>query len=59
MTTQDVSLPPMGINWLGLGTMIRREVSRIMRVPIQAFVDPWISALLFIFIIGIVLGGRI
>ena len=59
MTTQDVSLPPMGINWIGLGTMIRREVSRIMRVPIQAFVAPWISALLFIFIFGFVLGGRI
>src|SRR5262249_49769724 len=33
--------------------------SRIMRVPIQAFIAPWISALLFIFIFGFVLGGRI
>jgi ABC-2 type transport system permease protein len=28
-------------------------------VPIQAFVAPWISALLFIFIFGYVVGGRI
>ena len=59
MTTQEVRLKPMGINWIGLGTIVRREVSRIMRVPIQAFIAPWISALLFIFIFGFVLGGRI
>jgi ABC-2 type transport system permease protein len=51
--------PPLGINWIGLQTMVRREVSRMMRVPIQAFVAPWISALLFIFIFGFVVGGRI
>lgn len=49
----------MGTNWIGLYTMVRREVSRMMRVPIQAFVAPWISALLFIFIFGFVVGGRI
>ena len=48
-----------GINWIGLWTMIRREIPRMMRVPIQAFVAPWISALLFIFIFGFVVGGRI
>lgn len=50
---------PLGINWIGLFTIVRREVSRMMRVPIQAFVAPWISALLFIFIFGFVVGGRI
>jgi ABC-2 type transport system permease protein len=50
---------PMGINWIGLNTMVRREVSRMMRVPIQAFIAPWISALLFIFIFGFVVGGSI
>jgi ABC-2 type transport system permease protein len=50
---------PLGINWIGLATIVRREVSRMMRVPIQAFVAPWISALLFIFIFGFVVGGRI
>lgn len=48
-----------GINWIGLYTIVRREVSRMMRVPIQAFIAPWISALLFIFIFGFVVGGRI
>ena len=28
----------MNINWTGLWTIIRREMSRLMRVPIQAFV---------------------
>ena len=46
---------PMGINWIGLYTIVRREVSRMMRVPIQAFIAPWISALLFIFIFGTLL----
>lgn len=47
------------VNWIGLWTIMRREWSRLMRVPIQAFLAPWISALLFIFIFGFVVGGRI
>ncbi|HTW36060.1 MAG TPA: ABC transporter permease [Rhizomicrobium sp.] len=47
------------INWIGLWTIVRREWSRLMRVPIQAFLAPWISALLFIFVFGSVVGGRI
>jgi ABC-2 type transport system permease protein len=47
------------INWIGLWTIIRREWSRLMRVPIQAFVAPWISATLFIFVFGFVVGRRI
>jgi ABC-2 type transport system permease protein len=50
---------PMGINWIGLFTIVRREVTRMLRVPIQVFLAPWISALLFIFIFGYVVGGRI
>jgi ABC-2 type transport system permease protein len=57
--TQDVQRSPQGINWIGLFTMVRREAKRMMRVPIQVFVAPWISALLFIFIFGFVVGGRI
>src|ERR1019366_1896504 len=49
----------MQINWIGLFTIVRREISRMLRVPIQVFVAPWISALLFIFIFGFVVGGRI
>jgi ABC-2 type transport system permease protein len=53
------TMKPMTINWIGLWTIIRREWSRVMRVPIQAFLAPWISALLFIFIFGFVVGGNI
>ncbi|HEY0105125.1 MAG TPA: ABC transporter permease [Rhizomicrobium sp.] len=49
----------MSVNWIGLWTMVRRELQRLMRVPIQAVVAPLISALLFIFIFGFVVGGRI
>lgn len=58
-TVPHNTLTKMGVNWIGLYTMVRREVSRMMRVPIQAFIAPWISALLFIFIFGFVVGGRI
>jgi ABC-2 type transport system permease protein len=51
--------PAFAINWIGLGTIVRREAMRMLRVPIQVFVAPWISALLFIFIFGYVVGGRI
>jgi ABC-2 type transport system permease protein len=47
------------VNWIGLWTIIRREISRLLRVPIQAFIAPWISALMFIFIFGYVVGSRI
>jgi len=48
-----------GINWIGLWTIMRREWSRLMRVPVQAFIAPWISSLLFIFVFGFVVGSRI
>jgi ABC-2 type transport system permease protein len=51
--------PVVGINWIGLATIVRREAMRMLRVPIQVFLAPWISALLFIFIFGYVVGGRI
>ena len=64
MSAHAENLPPieirkMGVNWIGLYTIVRREVQRMMRVPIQAFIAPWISALLFIFIFGFVLGGTL
>lgn len=49
----------MTVNWIGLWSLIRRDTSRILRVPIQVFLAPWISALLFIFIFGYVVGPRI
>ncbi len=47
------------INWIGLYTFVRREIERIMRVKVQTIAAPLISATLFIFIFGFVLGSRI
>jgi ABC-2 type transport system permease protein len=47
------------MNWIRLGTVTRREVQRFMRIPIQTLISPWISALLYIFIFGYVIGQRI
>jgi ABC-2 type transport system permease protein len=49
----------MGINWIGLYTMLRREVERTFRVIIQTLIAPVISAALYIFIFGSVIGTRI
>jgi ABC-2 type transport system permease protein len=58
-TAELTPMPPMAINWIGLWTIIRRELSRLMRVPTQAFIAPWISAAMFIFVFGFIVGGRI
>ena len=47
------------INWVGLYTMLRREVERTFRVIIQTLIAPVISAALYIFIFGTVIGTRI
>lgn len=47
------------INWIGIGTFIRREVQRTFRVVIQTLIAPVISAGLYIFIFGSVIGSRI
>lgn len=49
----------MGINYIGLYTMLRREVERTFRVIIQTLIAPVISAGLYIFIFGSVIGTRI
>tara|TARA_B100000508_G_scaffold140274_1_gene140774 strand:+ start:2278 stop:3045 length:768 start_codon:yes stop_codon:yes gene_type:complete len=49
----------MSINWIGLYTMLRREVKRTMRVVIQTLIAPVISAALYLFIFGTVIGSRI
>src|SRR3989344_8097128 len=47
------------INWMGFWTFVRREIQRTFRVVTQTLVTPWISALLYIFIFGSVIGSRI
>lgn len=47
------------INYIGIYTFLRREVERMFRIVIQTLIAPLISATLFIFIFGFVLGKRI
>ena len=47
------------MNYIGMKTLIWREIERFTRVAIQSLVSPWINALLYIFIFGFVVGGRI
>lgn len=42
-----------------LGSVVRREVQRFMRIPIQTLVSPWISATLYILVFGVIIGSRI
>ncbi len=49
----------MNVNWIGLYTMVRREVERTMRVVIQTLIAPVISAGLYLFIFGSVIGTKI
>jgi len=47
------------VNWIGLYTFIRREVTRFLRVSVQTLISPWISATLFIVVFGKIVGSRI
>lgn len=47
------------MNWIGFFTLVGREVQRFLRVPIQTLLSPWITAALYIFIFGRILGGKI
>jgi len=47
------------MNTIGLYTMLRREVQRTMRVAIQTLIAPVVSAALYIFIFGTVIGTKI
>lgn len=49
----------MNTNWIGLWTYIRREVRRTFRVFLQTLVAPVVSATLYIFIFGYVIGATI
>lgn len=49
----------MDINWIGIYTMVRREIERTFRVVVQTILAPVISAALYIFIFGYVIGTKI
>ncbi len=46
-------------NWIGFYTLIRREVGRTKRVIGQALVAPLVTASLYIFVFGYVIGSKI
>jgi ABC-2 type transport system permease protein len=65
MTVSDVhseptlrARKPLGINWIGMYAIVRREVTDSMRHPTQMLAAPWISAFVFIFVFGYVIGNR-
>lgn len=47
------------MNWIGLYTLLRKELERVRRVAVQTIFSPLISATLYIFIFGYVVGNRI
>ncbi len=47
------------MNWIGLKSFIWQELYRMFRVAIQTLVTPWISAVLFIYIFGEIVGKNI
>lgn len=47
------------INWIGLKSFVWQELYRMFRVTIQTLLTPWISAVLFIYIFGEVVGKNI
>lgn len=47
------------IHWIGIYTMVRKEVARTMRVVVQTLVSPVMSAALYIFIFGKIIGTKI
>ena len=49
----------MTINWIGFYTLVRREIGRTKRVIGQAIFAPLVTASLYIFVFGFVIGGKI
>jgi ABC-2 type transport system permease protein len=46
------------MNWLGLRTLLGKEVRRFLRVPGQTVLSPLISTSLYFVVFGVSLGGR-
>ena len=46
------------VNWVGLQTLIEREVRRFVKVGAQTVVAPLISTVLYMMVFALVLGGR-
>ncbi|MAZ56633.1 sugar ABC transporter permease [bacterium] len=49
----------MGINYIGIATIVERGIRRTFRVATQTLIAPVVSSALYIFIFGTVIGSRI
>ena len=47
------------MNWIGMWTLIRKEIVRFVRVPIQTIGSPVVTSLLYFAVFGAAVGGRI
>jgi ABC-2 type transport system permease protein len=67
MTTNDHDIQPLALEklprpytqWIGLYTIVRREVVRMLRIASQVFLPPIITTLLYFLIFGNIIGKRI
>src|SRR3546814_863157 len=60
MSTQDIAAPSVSRqNWVALGTIARREISRIVRIWTQTLIPPAITMTLYFLIFGGLIGSRI
>jgi ABC-2 type transport system permease protein len=58
----NTAMPPKprtygAMNWLGLWTLINREVARFMKVYFQTVFAPLVSTLLFVMVFALAMGG--
>jgi len=47
-----------GVNWLGLQTLLAREIRRFMKVAAQTLLAPLIMTILYVAVFALALGGR-
>lgn len=47
-----------GMNWMGLRTLLEREIRRFMKVSAQTLIAPLITTLLYVSVFALAMGGR-
>ena len=46
------------VNWIGLGTLYKREVQRFMKIAMQSLAAPVITSVLFLMVFSVAIGER-
>ena len=46
------------VNWVGLGTLYKREVQRFMKIAMQSLAAPAITSVLFLMVFSVAIGER-